>query len=427
MNQKERLAICSGCSNRSLDFEHGYICQLTGKVADFNGQCKSYVKDESVTDTIKVRTKERPWVPLFEPPPVEETAEDGKKKSKNRKKDRPTGEALKKLRRYQSFLYAFLGGLLITVVSIVTWCMVAAETGNKEVYLALIVGLLVGIAVRFFGAGIYRVFGVLAAVLSLAGSVLGYYLIQTSFLSDLQAAQFAKLVDYIRPEILFDIIQNAFVPLDLLFYGLATLLGYLLAIRRINGKKLAQLTKGEDKGAPALYWLRLPLILALILVPAYIGYTLSTQGETGWSTVNYPSGEKMSEGKMVKGQKSGKWTCWHENGNLKSIGSYSDGKKDSLWQIYDESGIMTASGMYNNGLANGVWMRYYPNGDVADSGAYLDGNQEGLWKYWYENGSLKSATTFKEGKRHGKRSLWSDSGKLVKEDFYEEGELIEVQ
>jgi hypothetical protein len=385
------------------------------------------VKDESVTNSIKVRTKKRPWVPLFDPPPVEETVANGKKKPKSAKKSRPAGEALKKLRRYQSFLYALLGGLLITLTSVVVWCMVSAETGYQEVYLALAVGILVGIAVRFFGAGIYRVFGVLAAILSLAGSILGYYLIQTSFLSDLQAANFAKLVDYIHPEIMFDIILDAFVPLDLLFYGLATLLGYLLAIRRVNGKKLARLAKGGDKGAPALYWLRLPLILAGILVPAYFGYTLSTQGESGWNTLYYPSGEMMSEGNMMRGEKSGKWTNWHENGNLKSIGSFTDGKKDSLWKIFDETGILTAAGMYNNGLANGVWMHYYANGEVADSGAYLDGKQEGLWKYWYENGRLKSTTNFKEGIRHGKRSLWSDSGKLVKEDYYEEGKLIEGQ
>ena len=422
MNQKERLAICSNCTRRKLDFEHGFVCQLTGSLADFQGSCKHFERDETVTDTIKVRTKKRAMVPLFEPVPEPAGAEKTKKPAK---KKRPTKVALKKLRRYQSFLYALFGGLLFTVVSSVAWTVITATTGYQGVYMALGVGLLVGLAVRYFGAGIYRIFGIMAALFTLAGSLLGYYLSQTGFLEEVQLAVNLKVLDYLNPDLMLNTMQDAFVPLDLLFYSLAILLGYLLAIRRINARKMAKLERADYKGAPALYWLRLPLILAGILLPAYYGYTLTNQGSGGADTLYYESGEKMSEGEMRQGRETGKWTCWHENGNMKSIGYYSDGLRDSLWQWFDESGIPTSTGMYRHGVENGTWMLYYHDGVVSDSGAYHDGLKEGLWKYYHEIGRLKSAVIYKAGMMHGEKILLSASGIIVKVEYFEIGKLIE--
>ncbi|MEN8156435.1 MAG: toxin-antitoxin system YwqK family antitoxin [Bacteroidota bacterium] len=423
MNHKERLAICSSCIHRKLNLDYGYVCQLTGKLPDFKLKCKHLERDETVTDTIKIRTKERPVVPLFDPAPKSVGAEKGK--GKGPAKRRPTKEALKKLHRYQSFLYALTGGVLVTVASAVAWTVATATTGYQGAYMAVGVGLLVGLAVRFFGAGIYRVFGILAVLFTLAGSLLGYYLSRTGFLADVQSAEYMKVLDYLHPDLMFNAVLEAFVPLDLLYYGLAILLGYLLAIRRVSSGKLAKLAKGGYKGAPALYWLRLPLILAGILLTAYYGYTMSTQGTSGWSTRCYPSGEKMSEGEMQRGVETGKWTRWHENGNMKSIGNYTEGQRDSIWQWFDESGILTGKGTYINGVENGTWMHYHLDGVVSDSGAYLDGMQNGLWKYWYENGRLKSVVTFKAGKRDGERTLWSDSGKVVKVENFENGKRVD--
>ena len=129
MNQKELLAICSRCTNRKLDFEHGYVCQFTGSVADFKGNCKDYKLDDTVIDTIKVRTKERPMVPLFDYVPPTEVSAKRKKAKKASKKKRPGELALKKLRRYQSFIYALFGGLLIASAASVAWAVVVYTTG----------------------------------------------------------------------------------------------------------------------------------------------------------------------------------------------------------------------------------------------------------------------------------------------------------
>ena len=432
MDQRERLALCNSCINRKLDYEHGYVCQLTGRFADFEGTCKHFVTDHTVIDTIKVRTKDRPFVPLFDPVPPKEEPETKKKaapgKAAPRKaapKKQPSEVALKKLRRYQSFLYALIGGLLITATAAAGWAFITAMTGYQGVYLALGVGVLVGIAVRFFGAGIKQIFGILAALLALTGSLLGYYLSQNGFLEELQLARIMGIPDYLDQELMLNSMRDSFVPLDLVFYGLAVLLAYFIAIRRINSRKMARLEHDGYKGAPALYWLRLPLILAGILLPTYYGYTLTNNSSAELQSIYYDSGEKMSEGEMWDGMELGEWTSWHVNGNIKSVGYYAEGRKDSLWQWYDESGILTGLGMYDEDVEHGTWMHYYPDGVVSDSGSYLEGLQEGLWKYFHENGSLKYAVHYKAGKIHGEKILLSPSGTVVNVAYFETGVLVE--
>lgn len=432
MDQRERLAICINCIKRKLDYEHGYVCKLTGRVAEFEGTCKHYVTDHTVIDTIQVRTKDRPFVPLFDPVPPKEERETKKKAAPKKaapKKAAPKQQAsqvaLKKLRRYQSFLYALFGGLLITATAVLGWAIITAMTGYQGVYLALGVGVLVGIAVRFFGAGIKRIFSVLSALFALSGSLLGYYLSQNGFLEELQLARIMGIPDYLDQELMLSTMRESFVPLDLVFYGLAVLLAYFIAIRRINSRKMARLEHDGYKGAPVLYWLRLPLILAGILIPAYYGYTLTNNSSVELQTIYYDSGQKMSEGELRDGMETGEWTNWHINGNIKSVGYYANGRKDSLWHWYDESGILTGLGMYDDDLEHGTWMNYYPNGVVSDSGSYIEGLQEGLWKYFHENGSLKNAVHYKAGKMHGEKILLSPSGTVVNVAYYENGVLVE--
>ena len=172
MNQRERLAICSACTNRQLDFNQGYLCKLTGRVADFQGSCKDYVADNAVTGNLKIRTEERPFVPLFDPVPAAEKPvirEKGVKKKEVKKKGL-SEQARKKLKRYQNFFYGLMGGLLVTLLVALGWNFMTALTGYGGPYLALGAGLLVGLAVRYFGAGIHPVFGLLSALLALAGA-----------------------------------------------------------------------------------------------------------------------------------------------------------------------------------------------------------------------------------------------------------------
>jgi len=50
MNREKRLSVCGNCVHRSLDFENGYLCNLTGEVGTFEDECKDFFRDGTVTD-----------------------------------------------------------------------------------------------------------------------------------------------------------------------------------------------------------------------------------------------------------------------------------------------------------------------------------------------------------------------------------------
>lgn len=81
----------------------------------------------------------------------------------------------------------------------------------------------------------------------------------------------------------------------------------------------------------------------------------------------YPSGEVKIEGPLnSKGQKTGKWVSYLENG-----------------QKLSESN-------YKNDLNNGYSMVWYPSGKTRYFGDYKDGVKIGKWSFYNESGELTS-------------------------------------
>jgi hypothetical protein len=58
MTREEYIKVCKLCENRKQDYEHGMICSLTNKIADFKDNCPSFVSDnEAVLNSIKKNTE----------------------------------------------------------------------------------------------------------------------------------------------------------------------------------------------------------------------------------------------------------------------------------------------------------------------------------------------------------------------------------
>lgn len=49
MTREQHLAFCKICVNRKNDLEKGILCGLTDKIADFEVECSSFSKDETIT------------------------------------------------------------------------------------------------------------------------------------------------------------------------------------------------------------------------------------------------------------------------------------------------------------------------------------------------------------------------------------------
>lgn len=90
---------------------------------------------------------------------------------------RPTAEDGERLVRAQSVLHGAVAGLVAVVVFDLLWVLVTNLQGRILPWLMLLLGVVVGLAVRRGGQGFDWRFPVLAAVLTLAGALAGMVLI----------------------------------------------------------------------------------------------------------------------------------------------------------------------------------------------------------------------------------------------------------
>lgn len=392
MTRQEHLEFCKKCLNRKFDPKHGVICNLTQRIADFEGDCDNFKLDET----------------------VKEKAIDNDEFSNKEVINKLDNKVLNKLRPHQDFYYAITGGLLATLISAVLWAVITVTTQYQIGFMAIGVGIIVGFSVQFFGAGIDRKFGYLGAILSLIGCSLGNLFSQVGFIAQEQSLGYFETLTYLNFEIIVEILIESFNPLDVLFYGFAIFEGYKFAFRRVSAHELLKLKSDDYDGHPSNSKLRMPLVIVSIMVIVFFLFKINT-GVSGFKTFQYESGKKMSEGEMVNSKEQGKWTFWYENGNTQSIAFFSNGIPDSLWQWFNESGKILRIGNYEKGLEHGVWMNYYENGSLSDSGSYFKGRMNGKWKYLYENGSLNQSGYFN---RDLQDSTWKT--------YYENGQLSSI-
>lgn len=393
MTREEHIQICKYCLNRKFDSTQGLVCNLTGSIADFEDNCVSFQRDESVKEEVKAPT-------LLNNEVLTNELE---------------GNQIHKLKVHQDFTYALIGGTLAATISAIIWAVVTVLTNYQIGYMAIGVGLLVGFSVQFFGAGIDKKFGYLGAMLSLLGCLLGNLLSQVGFIANEQSLGYLEIITFLNFDLILEILIETFNPMDLLFYGIAVYIGFKNAFRRVSDLELRNIQSEDSYAAnPSYYKLRMPLVIASIVIIGLFIFIIRKEA-SGFKTFTYESGNKMSEGEMKDNKEHGKWTYWHENGEIQLIAIFSDGIQDSLWQWFDESGNISRQGSYRKGMEHGVWMNYYKNGVVSDSGNFHEGRMDGEWKYKFENGNIYQIGYYK---RNLQDSIWKT--------YFENGELNSI-
>jgi antitoxin component YwqK of YwqJK toxin-antitoxin module len=145
-------------------------------------------------------------------------------------------------------------------------------------------------------------------------------------------------------------------------------------------------------------------------------------------TENWPNGQKQCEGfyntavnisendsKEVRAQKLasairvGKWTYWHDNGQLLAEQFYNNGVMTGTWKSWYKNGkpefvIDFATGnatfWFQNGnkfeegkmlpgmMKDGMWISYYESGQKNVEGAYKNGVKDGLWNFYDQSGKV---------------------------------------
>ena len=149
--------------------------------------------------------------------------------------------AMQRLRSEQNLILAILAGGAAALLGAVIWAAITMVISYQIGWMAVGVGFLVGYAVRTFGKGIDRSYGVIGAGWSLAGCAAGNLLAVVGLVSQHQNVPLIDVLEKLDPEVIASLMQATFNPMDLLFYGIAVYEGYRFSFRQITKSDLTKI------------------------------------------------------------------------------------------------------------------------------------------------------------------------------------------
>lgn len=200
MNEIERY--CRNCTSRNFVNGRGLICKRTNALPAFEGVCDDFQKDEEL---------ER-----MAPTP--------------RPEDYSVAVDKEQLLAEQNLPKAVLLGALACIVGAAAWGLISVATGYQIGYMAIGVGLLVGIAMRQ-GKGVSMIFGIIGAAFSLLSCVMGDFFSIIGLIAKEYDLSFMETLTRIDFKDVVPLLTDNLASMTIVFYGVALYEGYKLSFR----------------------------------------------------------------------------------------------------------------------------------------------------------------------------------------------------
>jgi hypothetical protein len=146
---------------------------------------------------------------------------------------------IEQLDNQPSLLMGLIGGTVAMLVSAIIWGVISYVTEYQIGWMAIGVGFLVGIAIKFFGKGKSMMFGVSSAVLALIGCVLGNLIFYSGIIAREESASFLQVffILLLQPAAAIEVFSIAFGFMDIVFYALAAYVGFSTAMDLKRSRK----------------------------------------------------------------------------------------------------------------------------------------------------------------------------------------------
>ena len=143
-----------------------------------------------------------------------------------------TQPAMEQLDDQPNLFMGLVGGVIAMLVSALVWGVISYFTEYQIGWMAIGVGFLVGIAIRFFGKGKTVTFGISGAVLALVGCVLGNLIFYSGVIAREEGLSFLEVffLMLLSPAAVMEVFTIAFDFRDILFYALAAYVGFSTAM-----------------------------------------------------------------------------------------------------------------------------------------------------------------------------------------------------
>lgn len=140
------------------------------------------------------------------------------------------------IREEQNLLLGALSGAAAALVGAVAWAAITYLTSYQIGWMAIGVAFLVGWAMRTFGKGVDKLFGVTGAALALLGCLAGNLFMLAALIAREETASIVEvlMIMVLSPVAVIELLAATFSPIDLLFYALALYYGYRYSFRQIT-------------------------------------------------------------------------------------------------------------------------------------------------------------------------------------------------
>jgi len=142
--------------------------------------------------------------------------------------------ALEQLRSEQNLPGGVLAGLLAAGAAAAAWAGITVLTDDASHWLAVGVGFVVGVTVRYVGKGIEPVFGVAGASLALLGCAAGNLLAACVILAGEEGVALGDVLSRLDAAAVAELMATTFRPIHLVYYFFAATGGYKLSFRRLG-------------------------------------------------------------------------------------------------------------------------------------------------------------------------------------------------
>ena len=150
--------------------------------------------------------------------------------------------AMQRLRSEQNLVLAVIAGGAAALLGATVWAAITMAISYQIGWMAVGVGFLAGYAVRTFGKGIDRSYGIIGAGWSLVGCATGNLLAVVGLVAKHQNIPVIDILGKLNPEIVASLMRATFNPMDLLFYGIAVYEGYRFSFREITKTDLSKIS-----------------------------------------------------------------------------------------------------------------------------------------------------------------------------------------
>lgn len=130
------------------------------------------------------------------------------------------------LRKDQSVLLGFMGGVISATLCAITWAFITVVSGYQIVIMAVLLGFCVGSAIKISGMAIDPLFRFFGIILSLCGCLLGNLISTVKIISSAQGTDFVTVLFWLNVSTIGEILPSILSLYDLLTYGIAAICGY---------------------------------------------------------------------------------------------------------------------------------------------------------------------------------------------------------